>query len=284
MESACKKRSQSDGFLQMQNLTESKLESSAAHKIGLVSVSFRKHSAATLIEASVGAGIDGIEWGGDVHVPHGDLKTARAVAEQTRDAGLAISCYGSYYKFGDVTGNPDGPEFAAVLDCAAELGAPSIRVWAGTLSSAKADDKYFAAIVDQAHIIAERASELNIRVDFECHNNTLNDGPAASEKLLSAIEHPNLCSLWQPLYPHPMEHRIDGIRRMLSRLTNVHVYHWNPEDYTDRKRLSEGATEWRAYLEALHADPRPRWYSLEFFKDDSLDVFRGDAETLRSWL
>ena len=43
-------------------------------KTGLCSVSFRKLTVEEIIAAVKDAGLDGIECGGDVHVPHGDVE------------------------------------------------------------------------------------------------------------------------------------------------------------------------------------------------------------------
>jgi hypothetical protein len=40
---------------------------------GLVSITFRQLSPPAIIDLVRQAGLEGIEWGGDVHVPHGDL-------------------------------------------------------------------------------------------------------------------------------------------------------------------------------------------------------------------
>ena len=44
-------------------------------KTGMTSVTFRKKSAEDVIAIVKEAGLDGIEWGGDIHVPAGDLGT-----------------------------------------------------------------------------------------------------------------------------------------------------------------------------------------------------------------
>ena len=41
---------------------------------GLVSVTFRDKTPAEIVSEVKKAGLDAIEWGGDVHVPHGDVK------------------------------------------------------------------------------------------------------------------------------------------------------------------------------------------------------------------
>ena len=48
-----------------------------SYRLGLVSVSFRPHTPEDILKAMQCAGLNYIEWGGDVHVPHGDEKTAR---------------------------------------------------------------------------------------------------------------------------------------------------------------------------------------------------------------
>jgi len=43
---------------------------------GLVSVSFRALSPSEIIPMVVSGGLQGIEWGGDIHVPHGSIGRA----------------------------------------------------------------------------------------------------------------------------------------------------------------------------------------------------------------
>ncbi|MET0262082.1 MAG: sugar phosphate isomerase/epimerase, partial [Rariglobus sp.] len=67
---------------------------------GLVSVTFRKLSPNEVAGLVKKAGLKGIEWGGDIHVPHGDLARAREVRELTLEHGLKTAAYGSYYRAG----------------------------------------------------------------------------------------------------------------------------------------------------------------------------------------
>ena len=57
-------------------------------KTGLTSVSFRKLSAEEVIEIAAKAGVDGIEWGSDVHVPATNTEYAKEIAEKTREKDL----------------------------------------------------------------------------------------------------------------------------------------------------------------------------------------------------
>jgi 3-dehydroshikimate dehydratase len=47
---------------------------------GLVSVTFRKLSPQEIIALTAEAQLQVIEWGGDIHVPHGDIQQAENVA------------------------------------------------------------------------------------------------------------------------------------------------------------------------------------------------------------
>ena len=104
---------------------------------GLVSITFRKLNPREIVDLMTRTNLVGIEWGGDVHVPHGEIDVAREVAQMTRDAGLLVAAYGSYYRVG--VSEADGLAFERVLESAMALGAPTVRVWAGNRGSADAD-------------------------------------------------------------------------------------------------------------------------------------------------
>lgn len=69
-------------------------------KTGLVSITFRNLKVEEIIDLVVKAGLDAIEWGGDIHVPHGDIKKACKVARLMKKADLEMAAYGSYYRVG----------------------------------------------------------------------------------------------------------------------------------------------------------------------------------------
>ena len=58
------------------------------NRTGLVSVTFRKLTPEKIIELVSEAGLNAIEWGGDVHVPHGDLKRAAEVDADLDEWGV----------------------------------------------------------------------------------------------------------------------------------------------------------------------------------------------------
>ncbi|HZG75644.1 MAG TPA: hypothetical protein VEZ72_07275 [Paenibacillus sp.] len=121
---------------------------------GLLSITFRSMSPEAIAALAAEAGLEGIEWGGDLHVPHGDVEAARRVARLTAEAGLAVAAYGSYYRIG-----VEQPySFDDVLASASALGAPAVRVWAGDRGSAVADGAWRALATSEANRIAEAAA------------------------------------------------------------------------------------------------------------------------------
>jgi len=250
---------------------------------GLVTVTFRQLSPEEIIAVAGDAGLEVLEWGGDVHVPAGDTRRAREVAALTRAAGLETICYGSYYRVGH-EGEGGKPGFDDVLATAVALGAPSIRVWAGTRGSEAADEAYFARVCDDANRIADLAAKQGVRIAFEFHDGTLNDHAEAAAKLLAALPHPNIDTLWQPLVSLDAGQRNRSLEVVLPRLAHVHVFHWLPGDPIDRRPMSEGAALWTAWLATMRSAGRAPDSLLEFVKGDDPGALAGEAAVLRKLL
>ena len=245
---------------------------------GLVSISFRKLTTEQIIALCVRAGLEGVEWGGDVHVPHGDVPMAESVARATADAGLAVAAYGSYYRAGETADNPD---FAAVLDSARALGAPLIRVWAGKRGSADADSTYRQQVVDDLRRISGLAGAAGIAVACEHHGGTLTDTDASACALYEETNHPNLQAYWQPAVGRSTEDLLAGLDALVPRLANLHVFQWSIRDGKRiREPLAAGTDVWTRYLAAAHRAAGDRWALLEFVRDDDPEQLVADAATL----
>ena len=248
---------------------------------GLVSISFRGRTPAELIAASVRAGMQGIEWGGDIHVPHGNLDVAREVAARTREAGLQVAAYGSYYRVGRDESRQ--ASFAQVLDTAIALQAPLIRVWAGEQGSARTTPATRERIIAESRRIGGMARAAGLCVAFEFHRDTLTDATESALDLMQATADAGLCCHWQPSVGWTHAAQLDALRRLRTSLAYLHVYQWESDGR--REPLAAGIGAWSGFLAEAAAAPLPadlpqRWALLEFVKDDSLDQFRQDAETL----
>ncbi len=238
-------------------------------KGGLVSVTFRPLEPRRIVELVKIAGLSGIEWGGDIHVPHGDAARAKEVAAMTRDAGLEMPSYGSYYRL-------DGGDFAPVLDSALTLGAGVVRVWAGKKGSGEATDAERALVVEDAIRCADLCAKAGVKLAFEYHGGTLTDTPASAEKLLA--EAANAYTYWQPPVGMEGETLANALRGVAKKAVMLHVFYWK-----DRERLplAEGDAKWKPLLPLA---TEAKWALIEFVKDEKEEQFISDAAALKSWL
>lgn len=244
---------------------------------GLVSVTFRQLSPEQIIALATQAQVEWLEWGGDVHVPPGDVERARDVGVMTRNAGLTVAAYGSYYRAGASLIE----DFTPVLETALALKAPLVRVWAGSRGSGEATETEREAVVRDARRVCDLAAPQGMQIAFEFHGGTLVDSSDAALRLIAAVDRPNLRTLWQPLgAKNPQEHRLE-VEQLLPYLANVHVYHW---DAGKSLPLNQGESIWRSCLAELSRADRPIGLLLEFVRDGSPEQFLSDAKTLRTWL
>jgi 3-dehydroshikimate dehydratase len=242
---------------------------------GLVSVTFRQLAPRKIVELAVAAGLRGIEWGGDIHVPAGDIQAARAVRQITADAGLRVIAYGSYFRF------QPGAAFEPVLETAVALGAPLIRIWAGGRPSAETDDDARAMLVAESRRIARLSSQANVTLAYEFHEHTLTDTTESALALLQAAK--GMRTLWQP--PHKIEPaaQLDSLRAILPWLTNVHAFAWRGAAH-ERLPLANGAKLWQPALNIIASSGRDHAVLLEFVAGDDPRNLLRDAATLNAWL
>lgn len=257
-------------------------------KTGICSITFRQFNAAQIAAMVKKAGLDAIEWGGDIHVPPGDMDAASDVCKITQDAGLEISSYGSYYKVLDSEGAAQ--DFQPVLDSALALETETIRIWPGARSSGDADDQYWNRLVEETRRIAQQAEKRGIRLAFEFHSNTLTDTNESAQRLLQEIDRPNLFLCWQPMYWGPdMKTRLQGLQTLKDRILNFHVFHWKYDatrehwtDKIDRRPLKEGGADWSQYL-SVTLPAGGHYALLEFVRNDDPAQFMEDAAVLKTW-
>jgi len=250
-------------------------------RAGLVSVTFRKLTAGAIIDKAAECGLTCVEWGGDIHVPHGDLAVAHEVGRLTRARGLEVSAYGSYYKLGE--SEAQGLSFAKVLESAVALSAPVIRVWPGKKSSADADEAYRKTVECDALRIADLSHRAGVAIAYEFHAGSLTDTAVSARALLDATVHPAIFTLWQPPVGLTEEECLEGLGLVIGRLSHVHAFNWWP-DSAHRLPLAGGAVRWERYLSFLRSAGKNPDVLLEFVPGDDPGVLQQEAETLRGWL
>lgn len=246
--------------------------------IGVTSVTFRQLAAEEVIALARQASLDGIEWGGDVHVPPGDATLARRIGKLTAAAGLQVLSYGSYYRL--LANKDPAAAFAPVLETAVALGAPMVRIWAGSLSPKDATSAVYEAAAQELQLLCALAGEKGIDISTEYHRGTLTENADSARLLMQASGRANLHSYWQPNPDISPQANLAQLHQVLPWLSHVHVFHWKGANL--RYPLAQGEADWLPYL--AQAAGHACHYILEFVQDDSPASFLRDAATLKGWL
>ncbi len=243
---------------------------------GLVSISFRELSPRKIVDLCAQCRLEGIEWGGDIHVPHGNLEIAREVQKMTRDAGIEVAAYGSYYRC------DESLDFEPVLASALELGAPLIRVWAGN-GEAETREK----TLENLEKACEMASAQNIEIATEYHGGTHTQTRESCADLLQSLQNSGLKTLWQPLrrgggMNAKTSENLEDLQAAAPRLSNVHVYEWRDIETGKTKRFSlKNSVQWPKYIQELQKMKQDRWLLIEYVPDDNPTFLAREADALR---
>lgn len=246
---------------------------------GLCSITFRQLEAEEIIGLCSELKIPAIEWGGDIHVPHGDALRAAQLAELCGAAGIRCPSYGSYYRVGE--SEAGGLSFDDVLASANALGVETIRVWAGSKNLTEYSPAELAAAVDDIRRIADMTEAAGMSLSFEYHENTLTHTPEAVLALDKAVNHPAVRYYWQPPHVFNDQACLNSLLDLGEKLTNIHIFQWKltefrePDRRIERRPLSEGVERWSNFLSALPGDEN-RYGFIEFVKGDDPEQLRED--------
>ncbi len=241
---------------------------------GLCSVTLRSHSVEEVVTLAAGSGLAGIEWGSDVHVP--DAAAAARAKRACADAGLRVFSLGSYYRAGTFG------DFEPTLALAAGIGAPRVRIWAGSLEPHEADAGTWDAVVEDTRRIAAPAAGQGIELAFEFHNHSLTSTVEGTLELLDRVARPNVGTYWQPAVGVSDGEALGNLRSLLGQLMGIHCFSWWPQ--AERLPLDGREGLWLEALGVARSSGRDLDVMLEFVADDRPEQLLRDAATLRRWL
>lgn len=246
---------------------------------GLVSVTFRGKSRSEIAVIMKKAELHGIEWGGDVHVPekYDELEEYEGIlidaVRLSSGPDFCTVSYGSYYRC--ETGDENSAHTAV------SIGAPNIRVWAGSRGSAEADSFYRNVIIGNIQRLCDYVRPYGMTVSTEFHGGTLTDEYTSAVRLINEVERDNFYTYWQPNQFRDEEYNISALRAVLPYLSNVHVFTW---EKNLKFPLAHGEAKWRRYIDIISSDGHDHNMLLEFVCDDTESQLYRDSETLRSWI
>ncbi len=214
-------------------------------KIGLTSTTFRQiKSLEKIVNIAVQAGVDCIEWGGDIHVT--DVESAQRAKQLCLDAGIEISSYGSYYRVG--SGKTD--EWKRICEIVHTMGAKIIRVWLGEKGSEETDNIYYKKILNDLIEICKIADEYGLTVSPECHTYTFNDNTEKFIKISKEFKKntnlSNFKTYFQSKYKTKnIAYDFDRIEKTLNEIEIVHI------SYSERMREQAFSKKNRKYVPQL---------------------------------
>ena len=259
-------------------------------KTGLVSISFRQKSRKELVKASFEAGLEYIEWGGDVHIPMGKVKLARMARKQMHGSGLKCASYGSYFGLIYHCDEHFPMPFKRVLKTAKALGAKTVRVWLGwPYCGCKKGcnvflcEKYYKKNVRITKSLCKQAKAYGLTLSIECHFKTLSDDYHDTLKFLEAVNEDNLRLYWQPNHAKGFEYNLEALKALRPYITNVHVFNWNEKGEKSTLGDEKGIYEWTEYLKVLNDENSgERICFLEFMPDGELSSLKTEAAILNN--
>lgn len=246
---------------------------------GLVSVTFRGLDAGSVLRLCGQHGLRAVEWGGDVHVPAGDVEHAGRVRDLTAAAGVAVSTYGSYLRCGEA----GSEQVQAVVATASAVGAAAIRVWAGTRGSSDATSEDRRAVADGVVAAARSAAARGLSLVLEHHDGTLTDRTGSALTLLeqaaAAGAPPGSVALsWQPQVGLDDDAALATLDAHLPHLGTVHVFSWDTEGR--RLPLAARSDLWAEVFSRVAGTGRTHPVLLEFVRDDDPGALAEDAAVL----
>ena len=253
---------------------------------GLCSITFRSLTADDVIRLASRAGVDGVEWGADVHAPPGGGPAIVALAARSRDAGLEVVSYGSY--LGMAPPGDDDTAVNAVLATASALGSPMVRIWTEFGVTPASSPAERARVTECTAALVDRIVEEGLLAALEFHPGTLTETAASATALLDEVGRPGLRTHWQPDPALPPAAALDELALVTPHLAHLHVFAWGPAGIDDRHALVDGELLWAPALALADRDGAPlpdRRYALcEYVRGDDPEQFVDDVRALRRWL
>ncbi|MBQ7010214.1 MAG: sugar phosphate isomerase/epimerase [Clostridia bacterium] len=243
-----------------------------AHKLGLVSISFRGLKPREILAAVKAAGLSCVEWGSDVHAPKDDERAIMDIAAMQRELGIECCSYGTYFRLGETPLS----ELDGYIKAAKLLGTNVLRLWCGTKNSedytADERDKLFSVCREAASI----AEANGVLLCMECHNSTYTNRIDGALELMRCVDSPAFRMYWQPNQLRSIEENITYARKIGPYTYHAHVFNWSGKE---KYPLSDAVDIWRVYLDALGGE---RTLLLEFMPDGRIESLAGEADALRA--
>ena len=242
------------------------------YNLGLVSVSFRKHSPKEILEAVRASGLSCIEWGSDVHAPCGDLEKLNEIVRLQKEYGVECSSYGTYFRLGEAPIE----ELDGYIKAAKILGTDILRLWCGTKSGKDTNENEKMGLLRLCQKAARIAEDNCVTFCMECHKKTFTENPDDALWLMKEVDPQYFRMYWQPFQWQTVNDNIENAKKIAPYAEHIHVFNWRGEE---KLPLAEAVAEWKSYLKQFST---PRALLLEFMPNGTLEELGREADTLKT--
>jgi sugar phosphate isomerase/epimerase len=235
--------------------------------IALCSIAFRERLLEYSLDLACEAGIEGVEiWGREPHISEEyDANRVAAARKMVTDRGLEVAVFGSYLRLGAV--DTDSMPLRDVLQIAAGLDVPLVRIWASDVGSEEADDEVWKRTVEESREAACAAKKMGLRLAVEMHTNTLADTATSARRLVEDVSRDNFGLNYQAL----PDLEADALKRLEKVLP--YVFHFHAQNYAaldgdddkiERASLAEGVIDYAPLMHVLGEDEYEGYVAVEF--------------------
>lgn len=242
-----------------------------SYSLGLVSISFREHSAKEILEAMQKAGLSVIEWGSDIHAPKDDIKKLREIVKMQKEYGIECCSYGTYFNLGV----DDTKELEDYIKAAKILGTDILRLWCGDKGSAEYSKSEAEFLFEECKKAANIAQKHNVRLCLECHNWTYTDTKESALSLIKAVNSKHFLMYWQPNQFRTVEENINYATALSPYTEHLHVFNWEEKQ---KFPLCLGIDTWKEYLKCFKKD---KTLLLEFMPDGEITSLETESAALK---
>ena len=151
------------------------------------------------------AGYDGIEPRIVSDHKHGievetDANARESVRRQVEAGGITLGCIATSCMYADPATNAENLEMTRkCIDLAADVGAPSIRVFGGRLGEGLGRDEAIALLAGSFEKVVDQAERRGVTICMETHDDWCD--PQHVAEVLRRVDHPAICVNWDIMHP-----------------------------------------------------------------------------------
>jgi sugar phosphate isomerase/epimerase len=248
--------------------------------VGACTIALSDRPVEAALDAAAAAGADGVEvWGKD-HVGDRSPDRCREIREAATERGLDVPVYGSYLRAGT-----DGVREAAEreLRVAADLGADTVRVWAGDREYDDCGEAYWERVVADLGVLTDRAAERGLALTVERHGGSVTDDAAGAARLVETVEGPVGLN-YQPLFRNDADAIAAEVERLAPLSNNVHLQAMPERGGEERCALADAYFDVAGLVETFESAGFGGYYEVEFVtpRAPAAAALAGDVAFLRA--